>query len=122
MSEGYPVSRRLFVRLSSGAVAAGVAAATMPLPKAAGAPRGGACDPLNTPPSFMGTVPSPEDVLGFPIGVDREVTSDEIVTYVNAVGGRQQPGDRCGTPATVRAGSPHPLRDRRRPRQRHPGG
>ncbi len=87
MSEGYPVSRRLFVRLSAGAVAAGVAAATMPLPKAAGAPRGGACDPLNTPPSFMGTVPSPEAVLGFPIGVDREVSSDEIVTYVNAVAG-----------------------------------
>ena len=87
MSEGYPVSRRLFVRLSGGAVAAGVAATALPIPKAVGAPRGGTCDPLNTPPSFMGTVPSPQDVLGFQIGVEREVTSDEIITYVNAVAG-----------------------------------
>ncbi|HEY6567675.1 MAG TPA: M14 family zinc carboxypeptidase [Actinomycetota bacterium] len=80
--EGYPFSRRLFMKVSAGAVAA----TALPIPRALGAARGSACDPLNTPATFMGVVPTPEDVLGFPIGVDREVTFDEIVTYVDAVG------------------------------------
>lgn len=42
-----------------------------------------ACDPLVTP-VYAGQVPSPEDVLGFPIG-SQEVTVDEIVTYLDAV-------------------------------------
>ena len=82
MSEGYHLSRRLFVRLSAGAVAA----TALPIPKALGSERGGTCDPFSTPPSFQGVVPSPEDVLGFPIGVDRETTADEINTYLDAVG------------------------------------
>ena len=83
VSEGYHLSRRLFVRLSAGAVAA----TALPIPKALGSERGGTCDPFSTPPSFQGVVPSPEDVLGFPIGVDRETTADEINTYLDAVGG-----------------------------------
>ena len=83
VSEGYHLSRRLFVRLSAGAVAA----TALPIPKALGSERGGGtCDPFSTPPSFQGIVPTPEDVLGFPIGVDRETTADEINTYLDAVG------------------------------------
>lgn len=79
--KGYPVGRRRF--LQGGAA---VAAASLPLVRSGAARAGGACDPFTTPPSFTGTVPSPEDVLGFPVGVDREATSAEIVQYVNAVG------------------------------------
>ena len=82
MNEGSPVSRRRFVQLTAGAVAV----SALPLPKALAASGGGTCDPLGTPPSFRGIVPTPQSVLGFPIGVDRETTSDEIITYVNAVG------------------------------------
>jgi hypothetical protein len=77
------IGRRRFLQ----GTAAGVAAtAALPLQRAIGAPLRGACDPLNTPPSFRGVVPSPQDVLGFPLGVDRETTSAEIVAYVDAVG------------------------------------
>jgi hypothetical protein len=64
-----------------------VAATALPIPKAFGNERGGGtCDPFSTPPSFQGIVPTPEDVLGFPIGVDRQTTADEINTYLDAVG------------------------------------
>ena len=89
-TEAYPVGRRRFLQGS----AAAIAAASLPIVRAGAARAGAACDPLTTPPSFMGTVPSPEDVLGFPVGVDREVTSDEIVQYLNAVAAREQPRDR----------------------------
>ena len=117
MSERSPLSRRRFVQLS----AAAVAATALPTPSATAAQRGGTCDPLGTTPSFRGLVPSPEDVLGFPIGVDREITSDEIVTYLDAVGAV---GDRVtvGTLGFEPEGPADPLRDRRRPRQRHPRG
>lgn len=82
MNEGSPLSRRRFVQLTAGAVAI----SALPLPKAFAAAGGGTCDPLGTTPSFRGIVPTPESVLGFPIGVDRETTSDEIITYLNAVG------------------------------------
>ena len=48
--------------------------------------RGKPKPPLGTTPSFRGLVPTPNAVLGFPLGVDRETTSGEIVTYVDAVG------------------------------------
>lgn len=82
MSKEYPFSRRRFVQVSAGVIAA----SALPSPRAGATPRGGTCDPLNTPPVFRGVVPTPEDVLGFPLGADRETTSDEIVTYLNAVG------------------------------------
>ena len=42
------------------------------------------CDPMQTPPSFRGEVPTAEQVLGFPLG-SREVTAAESVAYVDAV-------------------------------------
>ncbi len=78
----FTVGRRRF--LQGSAVAA--AAASLPLVRTGAAWAGGACDPFSTPPSFRGIVPDPESVLGFPIGIDREVTYDEIVTYVDVVG------------------------------------
>ncbi len=81
MNEGSPLSRRRFVQLTAGAVAV----SALPLPKAfaAGA---GTCDPLGTTPHFRGIVPTPQSVLGFKIGVNRETTSAEIIEYLDAVG------------------------------------
>ena len=76
------VSRRRFLQGS----AAAVAAASLPIVRAGTAAAGASCDPLTTPPSFMGSVPDPSSVLGFAVGVDREATYDEIVTYLNTVG------------------------------------
>jgi hypothetical protein len=76
------VSRRRFLQGS----AAAVAAASLPIVRAGTAAAGASCDPLTTPPSFMGTVPDPSSVLGFAVGADREATYDEIVTYLNTVG------------------------------------
>jgi hypothetical protein len=42
------------------------------------------CDPMQTPPSFRGEVPSAEQVLGFALG-SREVTAAESDAYVDAV-------------------------------------
>jgi len=75
-----PLSRRRFLQAS--AVAAAAASLPFKLPSALA---GGACDPFDTPASFMGVVPSPEDVLGFPLGVDREVTTAESDAYLDAV-------------------------------------
>jgi hypothetical protein len=62
------VSRRLLLA----AVVAAVAAAVVPT-VALAAP----CDPIQTTPHFRGEVPSPEQVLGFPIGA-QEVTAAQI--------------------------------------------
>ncbi len=43
-----------------------------------------ACDPVQTPPVFRGTVPTSQQVLGFPLG-SREVTAAEANAYVDAV-------------------------------------
>ena len=43
------------------------------------------CDPIRTEPHFTGSVPSPVDVLGFALGVEREVTAAESNAYVAAV-------------------------------------
>jgi hypothetical protein len=42
------------------------------------------CDPMQTPPSFRGEVPTAEQVLGFGLG-SREVTATEADAYVDAV-------------------------------------
>src|SRR6266540_3467248 len=42
------------------------------------------CDPMQTPPSFRGEVPTAEQVLGFPLG-SQEVTAAESDAYVDAV-------------------------------------
>jgi hypothetical protein len=69
------VSRRLLLA----AVVAAVAAAVVPT-VALAAP----CDPIQTTPHFRGEVPSPEQVLGFPIGA-QEVTAAQINQYIAAV-------------------------------------
>jgi hypothetical protein len=43
-----------------------------------------ACHPILSPPAFRGGVPTPEQVLGFPLG-SQEVTSAESDAYVGAV-------------------------------------
>ena len=53
------------------AVAIAVVGAAGPVGSALAAPA--ACDPIGTTPHFRGQVPSPEDVLGYPIG-SREAT------------------------------------------------
>ncbi len=77
------VSRRRFLQAS--AVATAAASLPFKLPSALAGQVG--CDPFDTPASFIGVVPSPEDVLGFAIGVDREVTVDESDSYLAAVAG-----------------------------------
>jgi hypothetical protein len=42
------------------------------------------CDPMQTPATFRGTVPTPEFILGSPIG-SREVTTEESDRYVTSV-------------------------------------
>ncbi len=62
------------------------ACATVPTALAAGSPAAidANCSPFLTTPVFMDKVPSPEAVLGFPIG-EREVTTAESDTYLDAV-------------------------------------
>ncbi|MEX1100853.1 MAG: M14 family zinc carboxypeptidase [Actinomycetota bacterium] len=74
-----PLTRRRFLQASA------VAAAAATLPIASTARAGGGCDVFDTPAEFMGVVPSPEDVLGFDVGVDREVTTAESDAYLGAV-------------------------------------
>jgi hypothetical protein len=42
-----------------------------------------ACDPFTTP-AYAGNAPSPQSVLGFPLG-SQEVTDQQIVTYLDAI-------------------------------------
>src|SRR5436190_374499 len=82
-----PVSRRRFLLGATGAVVvAGVAGASGPASRAFAKSLGRTtgCDPLGTTPTFRGIVPSPESVLGFPLG-SQEVTSAESSTYIDAV-------------------------------------
>ena len=76
-----PIKRRRFLQGSAGAALA--AAIPFRSSRASGAPDG--CDPITTEPSFIGSVPSPTDVLGFAVGVEREVTAAEANAYVDAV-------------------------------------
>lgn len=81
-TERYPFGRRRFLQ-----GAAATTAAAFPILRSGAVRAGGGCDLYGTPPSFMGVVPDPASVLGFPIGVDREVTSAESNDYLQAVVG-----------------------------------
>jgi Zinc carboxypeptidase len=73
------LTRRRFLAASMGAAAA----MALPLPSPALA--AGGCDPLATKKRFRGVAPTPSDVLGFPLGHRREVTSAESADYLDAV-------------------------------------
>ena len=79
-TERHPFGRRRFLQ-----GAAATTAAAFPILRASSAHAGGGCDLYDTPPSFMGVVPDPESVLGFPIGVDEEVSAADSNTYLQAV-------------------------------------
>ncbi|MGZ8583023.1 MAG: M14 family zinc carboxypeptidase, partial [Actinomycetota bacterium] len=76
----HPFGRRRFLQ-----GAAATTAAAFPILRASSARAGGGCDLYDTPPSFMGIVPDPESVLGFPIGIDEEVSAADSNTYLQAV-------------------------------------
>ena len=63
------------------AVAIAVSSAVGPVGAALAAPP---CDPIRTAPHFRGQVPSPEQVLGYPIG-SQEASAADIANYVAAV-------------------------------------
>lgn len=74
----YRLSRRRFLSMS----AAAAAASAVPLPRALA---GAGCHPTRTAPEYRGVVPTPEEVLGLQVGVDREVTVAEAYAYFDAV-------------------------------------
>jgi hypothetical protein len=78
-TERHPVGRRRFLQ-----GAAATTAAAFPILRAGSAKAGGGCGLYSTQPSFMGTVPDPSTVLGFPVGVDEEVTAAQANTYLQA--------------------------------------
>jgi Zinc carboxypeptidase len=80
--ERHPFGRRRFLQGS-----AAVAATALPIVRIGAAKAGAGCDPFATTPSFMGTVPDPESVLGFAIGVDQEIAAADAGTYIDAVAG-----------------------------------
>ena len=69
------MSRRLLLAVAVVALAAAAVPAV-----ALAAP----CDPIQTTPHFRGEVPSPTQVLGFPIGA-QEVTAAQINQYIAVV-------------------------------------
>jgi hypothetical protein len=73
------ITRRRFLGGSVGALAA----TALPRPREVFAATG--CDPLSTPKHFRGDVPTPKEVLGFDLGLDREVTSAESRKLVQAI-------------------------------------
>ncbi|MFN8233671.1 MAG: M14 family zinc carboxypeptidase [Actinomycetota bacterium] len=77
---GFPMGRRRFLAAAAGAATL----ASVPLRARAGGTK--PSGPASTQPEFLGEVPSPADVLGFALGVDREVTSAEADRYLRAVG------------------------------------
>src|SRR4051812_14937995 len=68
------------VALCLTAVAAASAVPRPPVSTAAAA----SCGPASTKPHFRGTVPTPQDVLGYPLG-SKEATDQEIGRYWGAV-------------------------------------
>lgn|SRR6266508_1804152 len=60
------------------------------------------CDPIQTPPSFRGDVPTAEQVLGFSLG-SQEVTSAESNAYVDAVDQTSPVWSQARSPAPGRA-------------------
>jgi hypothetical protein len=75
------MGRQLFAFVS---VMVAVAVAALIGPLDAALAQGTSCDPIQTTPHFRGQVPSPEDVLGYPIG-SQEASAADIATYVAAV-------------------------------------
>ena len=75
------MARYLFACISV-AVAIAVSSAVGSVDAALAAPT--PCDPIQTAPHFRGQVPSPEQVLGYPIG-SREASAADIAHYVAAV-------------------------------------
>ena len=74
-----------------------------------------ACDPFTTP-VYAGNAPSPQDVLGFPLG-SQEVTDHQIVTYLSAIDAGSDRGDH-GTGRDLGAGAADQVRDRRQALER----
>ena len=76
------ITRRRFLGGSVGAAAA----AALPWTRTgSSAMAATGCDPLSTPKHFRGLVPTPKEVLGFELGVKREVTSQESRKLVRAL-------------------------------------
>ena len=119
------MARQLFASVSV-MVAVAVSALIGPLETALAA--GTPCDPIQTAPHFRGEVPSPEQVLGYPIG-SQEASAADITTYIAAVDAAS-PRVVSGQFATSwegrplkyaivgRAGERHPGRPRRDSRER----
>ena len=79
-TERHPVGRRRFLQ-----GAATTTAAAFPILRAGSARSGNGCDLYDTPPSFMGVAPDPSTVLGFPVGVDQEISAADANTYLQAL-------------------------------------
>jgi Zinc carboxypeptidase len=75
------MGRSLFASVS---VTVAIALAAVVGPLDAAFAQGTPCDPIQTTPHFRGEVPSPQEILGYPIG-SQEATADDIVKYVAAV-------------------------------------
>ena len=75
------------------------------------------CDPMQTPPSFRGEVPTAEQVLGFPLG-SREVTAGRVERLRRCRRRGQRRGSSAARSARL-AGPPDPLRAGRHARERH---
>ena len=94
------MARYLFASISV-VVAIAVSSAVGPVGAALAAPP---CDPIRTTPHFRGEVPSPEQVLGYPIG-SQEASAADIAHYVAAVDAAS-PGVVSGQFATSWEGRP----------------
>ncbi len=80
-ADGSPMKRRRFLQGS----AAAAFVVGLPFRASRSSAPTPSCDPIRTEPHFTGSVPSPVDVLGFALGVEREVTAAESNAYVDAV-------------------------------------
>ena len=80
-ADGSPMKRRRFLQGS----AAAAFVVGLPVRASRSSAPTPSCDPIRTEPHFTGSVPSPIDVLGFALGVEREVTAAESNAYVDAV-------------------------------------
>ena len=94
-----PIKRRRFLQGSAGAALA----AALPIRSSRASAAADGCDPMTTEPSFMGSVPSPTDVLGFAVGVEREVTAAGYQRIRRCGVRRQRPCD-VGDVRRIRAG------------------
>ena len=79
VADGTAFPRRRFLVGTIGAAAA------VALPRPGDALAAIGCDPLAEPKRFRGVAPSPRQILGFPLGRRREVTSRESARYLDAL-------------------------------------